>query len=211
MNGMLRKDLLILRSNGKAYGGMVLLYAVIAVIGNTSLFSCMTAVLLLVLPINSFAADEQARWDQFAAALPGGRRAVVRGRYQFLLIVAAGTVLLSGVVALVTIALGRGGGLTPGELAMTALSCTAVGLLANALFFPFLFKYGTQKARICLAIGFGVIFAVLGIGATLVGDVAGVLSALPTAAFAGAAVVLLIAVLVGSYCISCRVYDRKEF
>ena len=94
---------------------------------------------------------------------------------------------------------------------MTALSCTAVGLLANALFFPFLFKYGTQKARICLAIGFGVIFAVLGIGATLVGDVAGVLSALPTAAFAGAAVVLLIAVLVGSYCISCRVYDRKEF
>ena len=214
MNGLLRKELLLVKLQGKTYVFLLVFYAIFALMGNYAFFSCMTAVIMLILPINSFAADELARWDKFAAALPGGRRAVVRGKYQILLVITGGALALSALVGLAARLLNREG-LTAAEMALPMLACAAVGLLINCLLFPFLFKYGTTKARLYLALALGIIFAVVALGVTFmsadIGAVQRLLPAVPWAGVAVGVVLLLCAALGVSYRISRRVYDRKEF
>ena len=124
MNGLLLKDLLILKANWKTYAFLVAFYAAFAFGGNPTFFSTMLAVILMICPMTSFSADELARWDQYAAALPGGRRAVVRAKYQLLFLILGGAFVLSCAVNLLVSLFGRGES-TFGELALAALACAA--------------------------------------------------------------------------------------
>lgn len=213
MNGLLRKDLLLLKASGKTYLFLVLFYAVFSFVGTSTMFSCMTTLILLILPLSSFSTDELARWDKFAAALPGGRRAVVKSKYQLLFLTLAGTLVLSFLVDLLVYFFGRDQSASFFELLATALACAAVGLVLNCLLYPLLFKYGSQKARIYLALAIGVI-AVLAIGFVLF-QFGGVRLDVPQGGFpvviAVSAVILLAAAVVISYGISRRIYDKKEF
>lgn len=211
MNGLLLKDLLILKANWKTYAFLVAFYAAFAFGGNPTFFSTMLAVILMICPMTSFSADELARWDQYAAALPGGRRAVVRAKYQLLFLILGGAFVLSCAVNLLVSLFGRGES-TFGELALAALACAAVGLLLNSVLYPLLFKYGSQKSRIVLA---AVVAAAFGVGALILAfsgrapaDLLAGVS--PFAAAAGAVVLLAAAVLI-SYRVSCRIYGKKEF
>lgn len=214
MNGLLRKDLLLIKLQGKTYVFLLAFYAIFALMGNYAFFSCMTAVILLILPLNSFAADELARWDKFAAALPGGRRAVVRGKYQLLLVITGGALVLSALVGLAARLLNREE-LAAAEMALSILACAAVGLLINCLLFPFLFKYGTTKARLYLAMALGIIFAVVALGVTFMlpnsDAVQRLLPAMPWTGVAVGAVLLLCTAVAVSYRVSRGIYDRKEF
>lgn len=98
MNGLLRKELLLLKSSGKTYIFLILFYAVFSLFSNSTMFSTLATLILLLLPLTSFSLDELARWDKFAAALPGGRRAVVKSKYQLLFLTLAGALILSVLV-----------------------------------------------------------------------------------------------------------------
>lgn len=98
MNGLLRKELLLLKSSGKTYIFLILFYAVFSLFSNSTMFSALATLILVLLPLTSFSLDELARWDKFAAALPGGRRAVVKSKYQFLFLTLAGALVLSFLV-----------------------------------------------------------------------------------------------------------------
>lgn len=212
MNGLLLKDLLILKTNWKTYTFLAVFYAAFAFVGNPSFFSAMLTVILMICPLSSFSTDELARWDKFAAALPGGRRAVVRAKYQFLFLVLGGAFVLSCAVNLLVSLFGRGEDSTFLELMLAALACAAVGLLLNSVLYPFLFKYGSQKSRIMLgivvAVAFGMGVFILAVSGRTATDLLTGIS--PLAAAAGA-VVLLAAAVVISYRVSRRIYDKKEF
>ncbi|MGM9606654.1 MAG: ATP-binding cassette domain-containing protein [Oscillospiraceae bacterium] len=156
-----------------------------------------------------------ARWDAFAAALPGGKRAVVKAKYQFLFLAFGGAFVLSCLVNLViSFAVREENGTFP-ELVAAALACTAVCLLIDCIFYPLLFRYGSQKSRIVLAAVFGAVFAVFAVAALLFSFSGGtpldLLTGASPFAVAAGAVVLLAAAVVISYRVSCRIYDKKEF
>lgn len=214
MNGLLKKDLLVLKGNGKAYAFLLLFYVVFSFFSSSTFFSSMVMIFLVILPLSSFSTDELARWDKFAAALPGGRRAVVRSKYQFLFLVLVGMLVLSGVINFFIFLLDREGG-SFFAMMLTSLVCAGVGLLINCLFYPFLFKYGAQKGRIFLVFAAGIIGAVFAVSVFLwirsKGTLRRILFELSPVIIAVAAVVLLAAAVVISYLVSRRIYDNKEF
>lgn len=214
MNGLLRKELLLLKSSGKTYIFLILFYAVFSLFSNSTMFSALATLILLLLPLTSFSLDELARWDKFAAALPGGRQAVVKSKYQLLFLTLAGALILSVLVGVLVHFFGRDQSTTLPELVVTALICTVMGLLINCLLYPFLFKYGAQKARLYLALGIGIAMALIAVVIFLFrlnNAPLEMLQELPMAAIAAALIVLLAAAVTISYRISCRIYNNKEF
>ncbi|MGN0968379.1 MAG: ABC-2 transporter permease [Oscillospiraceae bacterium] len=215
MNGLLLKELLILKRGWKPYAFLIAFYTVFSFMDDPTFFSGMMALILLMLPMSSFSADELARWDGFAAALPGGRRAVVRAKYQFLFLAFGGAFVLSCLINLViSFAVREENGTFP-ELVVAALACTAVCLLIDCIFYPLLFRYGSQKSRILLAVVFAAVFAVFGMGAVIFsfngGSPLDLLTGVSPFAAAAGAVVLIAAAVVISYRVSCRIYEKKEF
>lgn len=210
MNGLLKKDLLLVKASGKTYLFLILFYTAFSLFSSSSLLFTVITLIVVMLPLSSFSLDELARWDQFAAALPGGRRAVVRSKYQLLFLTCAGALIFSVLVSLLIHFFGREGAALP-ELMASALGCTAAGLLVSLLLYPFLFKYGTQKARLFLALAVGVIFAALAIGVLLFQTAGFRLAPRISPAVAAAAAAAVLAAAVISYRVSRRVYDRREF
>lgn len=214
MNGLLRKELLLLKSSGKTYIFLILFYAVFSLFSNSTMFSALATLILLLLPLTSFSLDELARWDKFAAALPGGRRAVVKSKYQLLFLTLAGALALSVLVGMLVHFFGRDQSTTLPELVVTALICVVMGLLMNCFLYPFLFKYGAQKARLYLALAVGIAMALIAVAIFLLkfnNAPLEMLQELPMAAIAAAITILLAAAVAISYRVSCRIYDNKEF
>jgi hypothetical protein len=100
---------------------------------------------------------------------------------------------------------------------LTVLAFTWIGLLVNAAAYPFLFRYGSQKGRIYLAVAVGVVCGLGAVGMVLLSlDDSTLLTLLrslhlPLAAVAAAAVLLLAAALGLSYRISRGAYEKREF
>ena len=218
MKGLLLKDIYLLKAYGKTYLLLLAFYAVLGFMNGASFFSILIAVILLILPLNAFAYDEQARWDKFAVALPGGRRAVVRAKYQFLFLVLAGLFIVALAVNLLLLAAGRSADAELEGVLLSVGGTLLAGTLLNLILFPLLFKFGTQKSRLILALIMGVAFAALGIGVVILSMGGGPdfqwpphLSTPTPVLIVAAAAVLTAAVALISYRISCRVYDKKEF
>lgn len=219
MSGLLLKELLIFKRGWKTNAILIVLFAAFSLMGNPTYFSSMMVMLLLLLPMSSFSSDELARWDKFAVALPGGRRAVVKSKYQFLFLVMGAAFVLACIVNLLVFLFNRSEGIRYLELVLTALTGALVGLLLNILLYPFLFKYGSQKARLMLGLVFGIAFAAVAMGmmilnlggSTLYDVVARITPYVAPVLLAVAVVVLMLLMVVISYRISCRIYDKKEF
>lgn len=219
MSGLLLKELQIMKGTWKTYLFLLLFYAVFSFVGNPTFFASMVAVILMMLPLSSVAADEQARWDIYAATLPNGRRAVVRAKYQFSFLTLGAAFVLSCLVSFLVVVLGRASGNEYLDFVVTSLVSVAVGLLANLILYPLLFKYGSQKARIVMGLVFGIVIAAVAIGIVFLSfsnstffDVVLVASPVfsPTILVAAAVALLAIATVV-SYGISQRIYGKKEF
>jgi hypothetical protein len=216
MKGLVLKDLYAVIRSWKTLLLMALLYGALSLFSGAGYSAYLLALFLMILPMSTFSADELARWDGFAAALPGGRRAVVRSKYLLLLLVAAAALVLSMILNLLSLLTGREDG-SFGERMLTALAFTWIGLLVNAAAYPFLFRYGSQKGRIYLAVAVGLVCGLGAVGMVLLSlddstlwTLLGSLH-LPLDAVVAAAVLLLAAALGLSYRVSCGIYEKKEF
>ena len=75
MKGLLRKELLALKSTFSILVIFVLVYAIIGVMGdNSSMVSGVLAVILMMLPANSISYDEFYHWDKYALTMPISRQ-----------------------------------------------------------------------------------------------------------------------------------------
>lgn len=219
MSGLLRKDLLIFKNGWKMYALLIVFFAVFSFAGNPTYFSSMMVLILMMQPLSSFSSDELARWDSFAATLPGGRCAIVKSKYQLLFLVIGAAFVLACLVDLLVIFFDRAEGMSCLELVIVSLTCVVTGLLLNLILYPFLFKFGSQKARLILGLIFGIVFAgaamgmvVLSLSGSTVADVIAEMALhVSPALIAAAAVVLVVLVLIISYRSSCRIYEKKEF
>lgn len=215
MFGLVCKDFLVGRKNILYYFGFLVIYGVLSVMGvfPYSILAGMVALVGLMLPMSSFAYDDQARWEKFAAATPAGRRGVVQGKYLFALLCTAGASILVGVILTVMSLLGTVETDAWWEPLAVVAACACFTLLLDSLFLPFLLKYGSEKARMLFMLVFVTVFGGMALLAFLAERdwhfpaVPPVLVTL-TPILLAAATVTALAV---SYGIALRIYQKKEF
>ncbi len=208
MSGIVLKDLLVLRKQGKSYAMIIGIYALMSLAGifDYTMLSSMAVVIVMMLPITSFSYDELARWDKYAASTPAGRRGVVQAKY-------VTTFIISGLVGLICLAIdGVMALITPEAdfkvLVLTLLASLAAGFLINAIVLPLMFKYGAEKSRAILvgvmAIGLGAMFVLSRLLKSM-----GLVNLSDGVAVCLAAV-LVIGGLIISYLLSQKIFSQKE-
>lgn len=212
MMGLVWKDLYVMKSMGRSYIFMFGIFAFMSLLGiydGISFVSFLMVMMLIMMPINTFAYDEQAKWDRYAAATPAGRKGVVAGKYLFTaLLLAAGLLLCVGLqVGMYAMDLHGDDGLL--DMMMASMVAVSVGAILNAVLLPLLFKFGTQKGRIFLmvsvAIGTGGIVALLGVLSGSVLDVDRLMGTI-----VGLLPILAVGLMVISYFVSLGIYGKKE-
>lgn len=214
MFGFVLKDFLVMRKNIYYYFGFMVLYGFLSVTGvfPYSVLAGLVALVGLMLPMSSFAYDDQARWEKFAASAPAGRRGVVQGKYLFALLgTVASTVLVAAILTVMSL-LGAVDTEVWWEPLAVVGACACVTLLLDSVFLPFLLKYGSEKARILSMLVFGVAFGGMALLAFLT-ERGWKLSALPPAVETFGPFLLAVvtaAALAVSYCVSMGIYRRKE-
>lgn len=189
------------------------IYTVLVIMGffGTFIISAMTVLIAMMLPMSTFAFDDAARWNKYAAATPAGRRGVVKGKYLFaLLTILAGSVLSAVFTLVLGLFLPQSGPLWEQMLVVPA--CAGVGVLLNAVILPFLVKFGAEKSRIISLIIFAAIFGGIAV-LSQVFKSGGALPVLPAWLLSALPVVLALVAVGGfliSYFISVGIFENKE-
>ena len=148
MTGLILKDLLILRKTLRSYLFMLIVYVGIAFTGvwSADIVGVLLVVMVVMLPMNVFAYDKQAKWDTYGLALPVGRTKTVAARYLCVLLLCLLSVGLTAILGVMLYAAGR-----VEEPVEFLVSCSVMGLmsvLVNAMMLPILYKFGPERARI---------------------------------------------------------------
>ncbi len=210
MSGLILKDLLVLRKQGKSYLLIIGIYMVLAFVGvfDYSILSTMMVVLTMMLPMATFSYDELARWDKFAAAMPVGRSGIVKAKYLMALAVIGGAGLLCFVVNIIVAMIDHEAQL--GALMASLGGSLGAGLLINAAILPLLFKYGAEKSRSMMMVVMLVVFILVFGLITIAGEGGFALTNAMTAVIPWLAALLVLGGFVVSYRISQKLYAQKE-
>ena len=210
MSGLILKDLLVLRKQGKSYLLIIGIYMVLAFVGvfDYSILSTMMVVLTMMLPMATFSYDELARWDKFAAAMPVGRSGIVKAKYLMALAVIGGAGLLCFVVNIIVAMIDHEAQL--GALMASLGGSLGAGLLINAAILPLLFKYGAEKSRSMMMVVMLVVFILVFGLITIAGEGGFALANAMTAVVPWLAALLVLGGFVVSYRISQKLYAQKE-
>jgi hypothetical protein len=208
MTGFILKDLLTLRRYLKTLMLFVVFFAAMSYsLEGTGFIMAMVAVPFAMLPVTSFAYDQQAKWDWFAQTLPASRREIVAGKYVLsIACTAAGTIL--GLALAAVTGLLKGEPADPRELAFAGGVIFAAGMIFLSVLIPLIYKFGVERGRILLLLVMA--------AAALVGAVSGLPGAhgladaspgaVLAAALAGAAVATAV-----SFFISMAIYESRDF
>ena len=147
MTGLILKDLLILRKTLRSYLFMLIVYAGIAFTGvwSADIVGVLLVVMVVMLPMNVFAYDKQAKWDTYGLALPVGRTKTVAARYLCVLLLCLLSVGLTAILGAALYAAGRVE--EPVEFLVTCSVMGLMSVLMNAIMLPFLYKFGPERAR----------------------------------------------------------------
>ena len=147
MSGLILKDLLILRKSLRSYLFILAIYAGIAFSGvwSADIVGVLMVVVVMIVPMNTFAYNKQAKWDTYGLALPVGRTKTVAARYLCVLLLCVSSVALTALLGAALWAAGR-----VEEPVEFLVSCSVMGLISilmNAIMLPLLYKFGAERAR----------------------------------------------------------------
>ena len=147
MTGLILKDFLILRKTLRSYLFMLVVYVGIAFTGvwSADIVGVLLVVMVVMLPMNVFAYDKQAKWDTYGLALPVGRTKTVAARYLCVLLLCLLSVGLTAILGAALYAAGRVE--EPVEFLVTCSVMGLMSVLVNAIMLPFLYKFGPERAR----------------------------------------------------------------
>lgn len=209
MIGLIKKDLLMIKSNMKIIIVMLLVFFIMAAEKNFDI-SFVPPFITVMLFMSTFSYDEFNKWDGYAVTLPSGRKSVVRAKYitSIILLIASIviTILLNTLVGIID------NNLDFNKFVTTLVGCAFGVVLVESIMYPFIFKYGIEKGRIGL---FVLAFAICGLAGLLSNMVdikipEQLLTFFNNFWFIVVPIVILIVLLI-SYKISEKIYLKKEF
>lgn len=215
MLGLIRKDLLLLSRSLRIFAVVAVIFAAMALLqqdneGVGSAIGAYLFIMVVIMQVYTVSADEQSRWLRMEKALPLGPRQVVLSKYLVSLLCILVGMAVYLLLCVRELAQGGEGAfliLTMGG----ALLCAGVFLTAVQI--PLLYRFGSNASRfVCLGL---LLVVVLLIWASqyLPVDWSGVLAWLE-GSYVLAAVLLAsvcLALFVGSYFLSARIYQKKEW
>jgi ABC-2 type transport system permease protein len=147
MTGLIIKDLLNLKKQGKIYLLLVVFYFAMGLVNeNTSMFTSMMTMVAVLIPLTAMAYDERSKWDRYALTMPISRKNMVMSRYLLGLIFLIVAFVLSMLVNMVI------SNMKTAENTLVVLGGFSTGLMLMSVIFPLLFKFGVEKGRILMMI-----------------------------------------------------------
>lgn len=215
MTGLIAKDFLVMRKSIRTYILFLIFYSIMAALGifPVSIVTTLVQLIIMMMPLSTFSYDELARWDRYAFSLPLGRRAVVGARYLFALLLSLFAALFGLVSCLVLAVFFHDPNLV--ENCLTVTVSLALGLLYCDILLPLTYKLGPERARpyfyLVIFLPIILLFGAFKLG--LLNNLVFLLK-LPDAVvipFLLLLPLLPLAGMGGSYLISCRILEGKEF
>lgn len=212
MKGLLVKDLRLLLGQ-KKYIAMLLIVSI--VVGSSTEGSFFIAYLTFVfsfMVFNTVSSDENDNGYPFLMTLPFERKTYVRGKYVLGMV----TILLSwvmGLVIYIAFKMAHGELSTMGNELLSITSIIPGIVFLQSFMLPMHFKFGSERGRVAMGLGLGVIFSVVYLLNHLVnleGQAAHLFEN-----YAGVAGLVLFAMAAASLVISCGIstviMKNKEF
>lgn len=206
MTGLLRKDLLYLKRQGKFLLVIFAFYAVLSFLSDdgiehfNSIFITLIAMLPTVVIVNSFAYDELSKWNTYALSLPITKGTLAFSKY----LLSFSLILLTALIPFLANLLS---GSLSEETGLTIYAASGAALLLCEILIPLFYRFGTQKARFALL----VVVLIPTLGAYLLKQAR---FAAPSDAqilfLLKISPVFLVIFSVVSYYISCKILDSKE-
>lgn len=145
MLGLIKKDLLLIKSNIKMVIIMFVVFILLAINGNGN-FSFIPAFISVMLFMSTFSYDEYNKWDAYAITLPNGRKNVVKSKYIATLILIFLSVLVTLITCIIVGYINQNFEMK--GIIETLLGCALAVILIQSFMYPFIFKFGIEKSRI---------------------------------------------------------------
>lgn len=209
MIGLIKKDLLIIKSNIRLVLVMFLVFFLMSWQGEFDM-SFAPAFVSIMLFMSTFSYDEYNKWNAYAVTLPNGRKNVVVAKYVATLILIFisifVTVLLNIVIGIIN------NNVCLEEVISTMSGCFLGIVIIEAIMYPLIFKYGIEKGRIGLFIGsFGIVGMIGLLSKVIKINIPGQVLNFINDYFIIMAFVLSIIALGISYKVAEKIYLKKEF
>ena len=216
MKGLILKDIYSIRITQKTY---VLLFLFLCVFGylmkSPGYVGTMCIVVFATVVLSLFNADQYYHWDTYAAALPLGKRIIVRARYMLIIVMTLGLAVFTAIMTGATAALL---GMSVSEQVISSVSMCMIIPIFSGIIIPVIYKLGVEKGRVIFMMLFLIPFLVLTllkdlIRGTAVEKLLVNLQQNPNGQVIIAGILLAVSILVlaVSYMISIRISSNKEF
>lgn len=207
MKGLLLKDLYIIMKYCRFYLLAVVVITLVSMFYpemSTGL-SIALSIMAVTLSMTTMAYDERSKWTEYCGTLPYSKAQVVSSKYIMSLLGEAAVILFSLILQLTVTG-------TENILLYLAVwgAVFLIGCVFTAIIMPFMFRLGTEKARIALIISFvifsSIIIALYPDGMTATGTETIVIPPALFIALPAAAVALYIL----SWYLSIIIYEKRE-
>lgn len=211
MKGFILKDIYLIKGNIKTLLILFIAFAIMT-FNNIDFLTVFLPFLCIMICISTFGYDEFNHWDAYALTLPNGRKNVVKSKYVSTIIMIIISMLISAIISSIVGIIGDK--LDIENLVGNILGSGCAILFIISLMYPLIYKFGAEKGRIFLFVVCFMLSAIVGLAAVGIGKlgldltifiqffVKYLIYILP---------VLAILMIVISYFISYRIYQRKEF
>lgn len=162
MKGLIKKDLLMLKSNIKILLVVAIVYLIMAYQGQMDLAFILPFMSVMIM-ISTFAYDSYNKWDAYVCSLPNGRKNSVRAKYIATLLL---VFVITVIVTILTIAISY---MQTKAIDLEGVFSTILGTvfaitIIESFMYPAIYKFGVEKARIGI---FVVVFGLAIIGSLL--------------------------------------------
>ena len=212
MLGLIKKDLLLLKSNLVYFFVIALIYSLLIVEGTFGIsFILVLPIIAVIMFLSTFSYDDFNKWDAYAVTLPVLRKNIIKSKYIATLIIILGSSLLGLLISLLISVL-------PNQIFSLDifieefLSAILGAIIFISIMFPLIYKIGIEKARISVFVvvfGLLIVFNFLG-GFIDFSRVLDKLNSLSDVWFIVIPIIAMLFILV-SYIITFRIYLKKEF
>lgn len=203
MKGFMKRDFYLSLPNLKFFG--VVLGAFAILVAFTDLQASFMALYAVVFSMSAvmslFSYDEANHWPAYAAAVPGGRRGQVDGRYALSLLLCGSVVAL-----LILVSLLRGEG---SELGLTIMYA-GIALIYTDVTLPLLYHFGGTKGRTVMIVLMALVAGIAGAGGAIL-TIGGGIGRVDLTWIALPLLAVGLVGLVISRSLSIKIVERKQF
>ncbi len=148
MLGFIKKDLLMIKSNWKFLTILFIVYIFMS-FSNQMDISFILPFMSVMVMISTFSYDTLNKWDNYATALPNGRKNLVKAKYVATVFVIILITLLTTILSIL-ISVFHHDPVNFNELLITIISSIFATLLVQFIMYPIIYKLGIEKARIAI-------------------------------------------------------------